>query len=136
MKLELERTFKASKEQLYALWTDPKTISQWFGVKVVIDPKVGGALNFDFGEKVLTSGTFKELSPFDKVAFTWKSVTCSEGTEESTGDTLVTVTFEKISSDQTQMRLVHSGFNTEAAKNDHNDGWTDYLAKWEKKFAT
>lgn len=128
MKVEIERNFKASKEQLYKFWTDPNLISHWMGVSVKIDSKVGGKL--DIGFKDSTHGIFKELKPFDKVVFTWNSLTCKSG--EPTGETLVAVTFETVSNTHTKMRLVHTGFQTETARKDHEEGWTDYYNTWEQ----
>ena len=48
MQVEIDRVFQATREQLYAIWTDANQISQWFGCPIVIDPKVGGQLRFDF----------------------------------------------------------------------------------------
>jgi uncharacterized protein YndB with AHSA1/START domain len=131
MKVEIEREFKASKEQLYRFWTDPNTISEWFGVKVSIEPKLGGFLKIDFGEKELTSGVYKKLDPFNTVAFTWNSY-CGE---EPTGETLVTVTFSETEPGKTNMKLLHTGFKTEAARVSHQGGWEDYFNGWSKKFA-
>ena len=131
MKVEVERVLTASKEKLYGMWTKPEMISTWMGVKVEIEPRVGGFLKIDFGEKELTSGTFKELQPFDKVSFTWFSFNGNE----PTGETLVTITFEEVSPGKTKMKLVHSGFQTEFARNEHNIGWNEYFDSWENKLA-
>jgi uncharacterized protein YndB with AHSA1/START domain len=133
MQVEIDRVFQATREQLYAIWTDANQISQWFGCPIVIDPKVGGQLRFEFpGEPAATTGQFKELIPFSKVSFTWNSF--HDGA--STGETLVTVTFEEIDSRQTRMKLVHSGFRTESAAKEHNEGWNYYFDKWTQKFAS
>ena len=132
MKVEVERVLNASKEKLYGMWTKPEMISTWMGVKVEIEPKVGGFLKIDFGEKELTNGTFKELQPFERVSFTWISMV---GNEQSTGETLVTVTLAEVSPGKTNMKLVHTGFQTEFARNEHNTGWNEYFVAWEKKLA-
>lgn len=132
MKVEVERVLNASKEKLYGMWTKPEMISTWMGVKVEIEPKVGGFLKMDFGEKELTTGTFKELQPFEKVSFTWISMV---GNEHSTGETLVTITLAEVSPGKTNMKLVHTGFKTEFARREHDGGWNEYFAGWEKKLA-
>lgn len=135
MKVEIEREFNATAKQLYEFWTDPSKISEWFGVKVVIEAKIGGFLNIDFGEKELTTGVFKQLDPYNIVAFTWNSFCCgSKDNPEPTGETLVTVTFKEVSPDKTKMKLLHSGFKTESARKDHQGGWDDYFNKWSKNF--
>ena len=129
MKVEVERVFNASKEKLYGMWTKPEMISTWMGVKVEIEPSVGGFLKIDFGEKELTTGTFKEMLPFDKVSFTWFSFNANE----PTGETLVTITLAEAAPGKTKMKLVHTGFKTEFARSEHDSGWNDYFQSWEKK---
>lgn len=131
MQVEVERVLNASKEKLYGMWTKPEMISTWMGVKVEIEPKVGGSLTIDFGEKDLTTGTFKELIPFDKVSFTWFTV----NGDEPSGETLVTITLEEVSPGKTKMKLVHSGFRTELARSEHDFGWKQYFTGWETKLA-
>ena len=131
MQVTVERIFNSTQENLFGMWTRPEMISTWMGVKCGIDPKVGGFLKIDFGEKELTTGTFKELVPFEKVSFTWNSY----NNDEPTGETLVTVTFNSVASNKTKMKLEHTGFKTELARREHDAGWTDYFSGWEKKLA-
>lgn len=133
MQVEIDRVFQATRERLYAIWTDEDQISQWLGCSVGIDPKLGGELRFEFpGEPEATTGQFKELIPFSKVAFTWNSF--HDGAP--TGETLVTVTFEEIDSGHTRMKLVHSGFRTELAAREHSEGWNYYFDTWNRKFVS
>jgi uncharacterized protein YndB with AHSA1/START domain len=129
MKVEIERVLNATPEKLYKMWTDSTLISAWLGVKTEIEPKVGGFLKVDFGEKELTTGMFKELDPFNKVSFTWHSF----NQDIPSGETLVTVTFKPEHSGKTKMKLVHTGFQTELAFSEHNSGWNEYFTGWEKK---
>ena len=129
MDVKVERILSATPEKLYAMWTDPKLISTWMGVKVEIEPKVGGYLKIDFGEKELTTGYFKQLDPFKTVAFTWNSY----NGDQPTGETLVTVQLVPVDSNKTKMTLHHTGFKTEFARAEHDAGWNDYYNSWEKK---
>jgi len=130
MKVEIERVFNASPEKMYGMWTKPEFISTWMGVKVDINPILGGALTIDFGESVLTTGVFKELTPFQTVAFTWNS---ADSLGEPTGETLVTITLTEEGSGKTKMKLLHSGFKAEKTRSDHDQGWNEYFVSWEKK---
>ena len=71
--LVLERVIDASPEKIYRAYTDPAILSQWFAPKpwsisdAVIEPKVGGRLNFVMhgpnGERFPNSGVFLEVVP-------------------------------------------------------------------------
>ena len=133
MDLKVEREFEATAEQLYKVWTDPAQISEWFGVQVTIDPKVGGRLEFDFKEECgVTNGEFKELSPFTKVAFTWGAHHPHTG--HLISHTLVSITIEEINANRCKMTLVHSGFEHQSHVDDHLEGWNEYYDMWEKRF--
>ena len=137
MQVEIERTFKASKEQLYKFWTSPELVSEWMGVTVECDPKVGGNLLFDFKEECgPTTGEYTIMNPHDKVAFTWCSTYGGDSKPEGfepVGDTLVTITLSEVSPSETKMHLLHTGFKFESVRKDHEEGWNEYYDAWEKK---
>jgi len=132
MEVNVDRVMNASPKTLYAMWTDPELISEWFGVKVDIKPKIGGYLRFALGKgngKDLPHGVYKILDPYNRVAFTWNAY----NGELPTGETLVTVTFTPEGTNNTRMTLVHSGFSTEVARAEHDKGWNYFYGKWESK---
>ena len=132
MELNLDRVFKTNCETLYKIWTDADKMSKWFDVEVTTDVSIGGQLKFDFpGEPAATTGEYKKLNPFSNLSFTWNSF--CDG--KSTGETLVTVSIEKVDEQSSKMSICHSGFTNESAVNDHYGGWTEYYDMWEKSIA-
>ena len=90
--LVVERTYRATVEELWALWTSKEGFESWWGpegfrVEVhTMDARVGGALHYDMiadaQEQIAamrrmnqpvsheTRGTFTELKPFERLAIT------------------------------------------------------------------
>jgi len=75
--LTLERTFDATKEELYNAWIDPDVYQQWMnpaGIDLVVhewDAREGGRVAFDMpqpdGNKNPQSGMFHVLDPHDRI---------------------------------------------------------------------
>jgi uncharacterized protein YndB with AHSA1/START domain len=80
--LEIKRFIKASRDRVYAAWTDLAQLKKWFGpenVKTrdfVADVEVGGQFRWDCtnpeGKEVTMSGEYRELQPGRKIVFTWQ----------------------------------------------------------------
>ena len=137
--LTLQRRFAATPAQVYAAWTDPKKIVQWFGpaetktdsVEVIeMDVREGGRFNISFstqdGEFHRVSGVYKEVVPDAKLVFSWAWYTMPERESQ------VTRTL-KPEGANTLLTLTHEQFFNEAARDGHRHGWTgtlDKLAAW------
>ena len=71
--LTLNRTFAASRERVFAAWTEPEQIKQWFGpdacevVEAHVDPRVGGEYRFRFARPEMGEfslrGEYREVIP-------------------------------------------------------------------------
>ena len=80
--LEIKRLMKASRERVYAAWTDPEQLQQWFGPAKVrtraleADVRVGGKFRWDItspeGEEMTVEGEYRELEPGRKIVFSWQ----------------------------------------------------------------
>lgn len=132
--LELDRTFAASPERVFAAWTQPEELKQWFAPSpdtknpvVDVDLRVGGryriVMESPTGDRYTVSGEFKEVSRPDKLAYTWS------WEHEPKEETLVTVTFHAAPGQGTRMKLVHERFATEESRNKHEEGWTGCLVR-------
>ncbi len=125
MTVTVDRVFKASPEKLYEVWTNAEFLSQWFGVKVDADPKVGGVIRFHFGEEGgPVHGKYQTLNPYDHVALTWTS----NGANKEP-DTIVHVHFQK-EQNGTRMTLRHEGFTDQKSFDAHDEGWLSYMELW------
>lgn len=131
LSLTVTRHIAASPEKVYRAWLDPETLvrfmrnCQGFSLtSAETDPRVGGrfTLMMRAGETMLPphSGTYLELVPCSRLAFTWES-------EFSRAENS-TVTIElRPEAGGTAITLTHVRFIDEAARAQHLDGWTVIL---------
>lgn len=81
--LIITRVFDAPVEKVWKMWSDPKEAVKWWGPKGFIAPdanidfEVGGKYllsmqsqlkEFQYGKKFWSTGTYKEIVPFKKIA--------------------------------------------------------------------
>ncbi len=132
--LTLKRRFKAPPERVFAAWTQPDQISQWFGpagvtvTSVEFDTRVGGrfrvrARSTD-GEAHEVGGVIREFVKNRRLVYTWAWHTTPER------ESLVTVEFNP-DGEGTILTLTHEQFFDEAARDRHQFGWTGALDKLE-----
>jgi uncharacterized protein YndB with AHSA1/START domain len=140
LKLEIKRVINAPRDRVYAAWTDPAQLKQWFGPEsvqtrdLVADARVGGEFRWDLvnsdGEEMTMRGKFRELQSGKKVVFTWKWED-----DEDWENRLSVVTVELSDRDGgTELRLVHEQLPNEQSRDGHNGGWNSALDKLEKFF--
>ena len=139
--LEIKRFINAPRERVYAAWTDPVQLKEWWGPKevrtleIVADTRVGGKYRWDLinqeGEKMSVFGEYKELVPGKKVVFTWKWDDDEDWREY---DSVVAVEFSDRDSG-TELRLTHVQLPSEASRDRHNEGWNSVLDRLEKFFS-
>ena len=136
--LTLKRRLAAAPEKVYAAWTDPQKIVNWFGpdagpVKSAsLDVRKGGHYAIEFstedGEEHHVSGTYREVVPNEKLVFSWMWRTMPER------QSLVTVLI-KPDGDGAILTLIHEQFFDEATRDRHEYGWTGCLDKLEAYLA-
>ena len=124
--LTLKRRLNAAPEKVYAAWTDPEKMSRWLGppdvisVRATCDVRTGGRYHITMvvpNDQHDVSGIYREVVPNEKLVFTWAWKSTPER------ESLVTVTF-KPDGTGTIMTLLHEQFFDEAARDNHNKGWT------------
>ncbi len=128
--LTVSRTIDAPPEALFNAWLDPVTLARFMrpmaempAPTVSNDPRVGG--RFDIlmtaGENEIPHwGTYTEIDPHKRLAFTWQSPFSVEGST-------VTLTFKPVSGG-TKVDLTHVKFPSEESRDNHEKGWTAILA--------
>jgi uncharacterized protein YndB with AHSA1/START domain len=136
--LTLKRRLNASPEKVYAAWTEPTHLTQWFGPeggvveRADLNVRPGGRYTIVFhtkdGEQHHVSGVYKEVVPNEKLAFTWAWRSTPER------ESFVTVLIKPEGSGCI-LTLIHERFYDEAARDRHQFGWTGSLNKLEKLFA-
>ena len=137
--LSLVRTIKARPEEVFAAWTDPKTLKKWMSptkeMEVAVaetDLKVGGRYRIVMrepnGKEHKVVGMYKEIENPKRISFTWGW----EGSLDA--ETLVTVELRKKGSG-TELTLTHSKFADDEARDHHNKGWMGCIGRLESLFA-
>lgn len=132
---------KAPRDRVYAAWTDPAQLKQWFGPEnvqtrdLIADARVGGEFRWDIidpdGDKMTVNGEFRELQPNRKIVFTWQWQD-----DENWENHLSIVTVELSDRDGgTELRLIHEKLPSEQSRDGHNSGWNSALDKLEKFFS-
>jgi uncharacterized protein YndB with AHSA1/START domain len=126
--LRLEREFRAPPERVFAAFTDPKLLAQWWGPEGMtcpvceIDLRVGGryrtCMRGDSGDHWL-SGVYREIVPPRRLVFTW----AWEQSGARGHETVVEIDFAP-AGPHTRIRLVQREFESEAARDQHRGGWT------------
>lgn len=132
--LVLRRTYPASPEVVFQLWTTPESIKRWLKptndfthTVVEVDLKVGGSYQIGFksaeGKVDVVSGQFSVIQPPNKVVYTW---TWDEPSEHAGVETQVTVEF--LDKDGgTELVLTHEKFTIAGMKESHMGGWSGAL---------
>jgi uncharacterized protein YndB with AHSA1/START domain len=139
--LEIKRLINAPRDRVYAAWTDPAQLKQWFGPDkvqtrdLIADLRVGGKFRWDLttaeGEKMTCRGEYREVVPGKKIVFTWQW----DDDEDWENHTSI-VTVELGDRDGgTELRLTHEKLPNEESRNGHTEGWNSALDKLGKFFS-
>jgi uncharacterized protein YndB with AHSA1/START domain len=136
--LTLSRVIRAPPEKVFAAWTTPELLTQWWGPGPVscpeahVDLREGGAYRLANlvvdGSIVWISGRFERVRAPDELVYTWN---VSNVPGEAT---LVRVIFLP-HPDGTELVLTHERFAAEAVRDMHLEGWGGCLDKLDKFLA-
>jgi uncharacterized protein YndB with AHSA1/START domain len=138
--LQIKRFINAQRDRVYAAWTDPAQLKEWWGPEhvrtrsLVADVRVGGRYRWDLtnpeGEQMSVFGEYRELVPGNKMVFTWK---WDDDDAWKSGNSIVTVElFDR--NGGTELLLTHEQLPSEESRDRHNDGWNSVLDRLEKFF--
>jgi uncharacterized protein YndB with AHSA1/START domain len=141
LSLEIKRFIEAPRDRVYAAWTDPVQMKQWFGPenvqtqRLIADARVGGEFRWDIinaeGEEMTARGEYRELQPGRKIVFTWQW-----DDDEDWENHISIVTVELSDRDGgTELRLTHEQLPNEESRDGHTGGWNSALNKLEKLFS-
>jgi uncharacterized protein YndB with AHSA1/START domain len=129
LSLTVQKRIRAPAAKVYAAWLDPATLMRFMmpgpGMTTPsanTDPKVGGRFNLvmsDGTKDIPHAGTYLELKPHSRIAFTWESPHSAEGST-------VTLDFAP-DGDATLVTLTQIRFASEGSRDGHKSGWTAIL---------
>jgi len=130
--LTIRRVIPAPREEVFAAWTEPELLRQWWGPGPVscpeahVDLREGGEYRLAnreaSGSITWIFGRFERVRPPEELVYTW-TVSIVPG-----GPTLVRVLFLP-HADGTEIVLKHERFALEAVREMHAQGWTGCLDK-------
>jgi len=130
-RLVVRRVIPASREEVFAAWTDPESIRYWMcpgdtlTAEAHLDPRVGGAFRIVMKSATRAydhAGEYLVVHPPSKLAFTW----ISKGTDNQ--PTIVTVElFAR--GDECEVVLTHERFPNADAMRQHRGGWSQILER-------
>ncbi len=143
--LQIKRTYKATREQVFRAWTNPEALKKWFGPSddfktpvAEVDLKVGGTYRLQMiapnGESHGVGGVYREINSPEKLVFTWmweEGVSCDGGPPEPPVETLVTVEFFECG-EETEIVLTHERLPNVESRDKHKEGWDGCLARLEQ----
>jgi uncharacterized protein YndB with AHSA1/START domain len=132
--LVMTRDIAASRERVFAALTDVRQASCWWAphdftpLSCEMDVRPGGAwrrrMRAPDGTVVTKWGVYREVTAPEWLVFTYR--TQSAGVVDP--ETLVTVTFADLDN-RTRLTLRHTAFETNAARLNHQGGWTGALER-------
>jgi uncharacterized protein YndB with AHSA1/START domain len=134
--LRLTRLLRAPPARVFAAWTDPALLAQWFGPHQThveaaeVGLHVGGGFRVVIvedadvragqGSRHAACGTFREITPPSRLVLDWWWEAAPERVSR------VTVTLRAVP-DGTELTLQHDRFADEATASRHVRGWTESL---------
>ena len=115
----------APPSTVFAFLTDPEKILRWMGTEATVDPHPGGIYLVNVGGKSVARGSFTEVIPVHRLAYSFGW----EGNDEvPPGSGLIEI--DLIEHDGgTLLRMTHSGLPNETTRASHDKGWGHYLGR-------
>ncbi len=123
--IERELRIAARPETVFPFFTDPEKLVQWMARKATLDARPGGVFRVDYNGFDIMRGEYLEVSPPNRVVFTWGWE--SEGNSVPPGASRVEVTLTADGAG-TLLRMVHSGL-PEPTVSSHIEGWDHFLPR-------
>ena len=122
---------RATPETVFEFFTDPRKLTRWLATEATLDPKPGGICHQDHaredgsGGSYHMRGEFLEVSPPERVVFTWGFTDPDVGVPPGSSVVDVTLTPD---AGGTRLRLEHRDLPV-AEVESHAGGWTGMLER-------
>ena len=129
--LQVRRTFSVSCEKAFEAWTTAAVLEKWFDpggnpmTAVELDLRVGGKFRLIArgadGNPIHMVGEYQEISPPQKLVFTWTFENAADG---SLAFPYSTVTLDFLDTPNgTEIVLTHEALPSKDARDGHLEGW-------------
>lgn len=131
--LRIERLFDAPREVVFAAWSEPEQLRQWYHfndewkiAEVKVDFRVGG--QYRIGWKAPDGGMWYELGEFREIRPPERLVhTCRfDFPDFDEDETLVTIEFQD-EDGRTKVTLVQEGYRHAEHRDNHQQGWSGFF---------
>ncbi|AKO95742.1 MAG: SRPBCC domain-containing protein [Marinovum algicola] len=129
--MQVERSIAAPREAVFRAWLDPEMLRRFMlpgqdmtVPRADVDAREGGRFEIVMraGDKDMPhAGTYREISPHERIVFTWESPYSTETDSE------VTLEFAP-EGDGTRVTLTHVRFPDAEMRDNHKAGWSAILA--------
>jgi uncharacterized protein YndB with AHSA1/START domain len=140
--LTIRRTFNAPRERVFAAFTTPELLREWFGPPtstlraVSFDARPGGRFRVEMGsmegEDYNLGGVISEFQPPALLAYTFR---WEEDDPQLERDTYVRIEFVA-KGEQTEMVFTHTGFASVESRDRHNGGWNSLFGRLDALLAS
>ena len=131
----VKKVIKASREEVFEAFTNPKIIVKWFygeegwTVDVSNTLEIGGKYTLTThktnGKDCVHVGEYRIIAPPEKLVFSWNT--------DSVQNTVVTIYFRQVEGG-TEITLEHEFLLTHEAREDHRRGWMICLGNLERLY--
>lgn len=128
--VKITKTIHASAERLFDAWLDPAILAKFIlpmpGMpepEVENDPREGGQFTIIMhvgDDRIPHTGEYLSINRPEKLVFSWHSPFSADDSE-------VTLIFNKIDVDTTNIELTHLRFPDEESRSNHEGGWSNIL---------
>lgn len=137
--LQINRTYRASRERVFRAWTEAEQLKKWFAVAegftipiAEVDLTIGGKYRLGMqppGDDgvLIVSGVYRQILRPEKLVFTWRW----ETPDADEPETLVTVEFYERNG-TTEVVLRHELFTDIDHREKHREGWMGCLNQLER----
>ena len=135
--LHMVHTFDAPVERVFAAWTDPAQVMEWFGphgmknMLCELELRVGGTWRLQaegLGTRRAVSGKYLEIDPPRRLVFTWAWHETGDLATPREHETTVALDFRPVGR-RTELTLTQSLFRDSAGTENHRWGWGQSLEK-------
>ncbi|WP_127794856.1 SRPBCC domain-containing protein [Agromyces sp. LHK192] len=125
----ITRIFDAPRDLVWAAWTTSADAAEWWhpaGItikpgSVDVDAREGGRYDYTMvdpeGREYPTAGEYREVSPPERLVFTW-------GSPGESDAPVITVTLRDLDGERTEMLFHVLGVDAQPGDDDVHDGWS------------
>lgn len=136
----LTRRFKASRELVFRVWTEPKHLQKWMCpkdftvIETEVDLRVGGkwrtGMRSPDGFEYYMKGIYQEIIPPEKLVFTHSWEDNTQPGHIPGHDTLITITLDEMDGG-TVMAFHVTGLTTIEGRDGQRGGWSQAFDNFE-----